>query len=91
MDAFRDGVVGASSDRFAGFEAKSSCHINVSDAAIVEEFYCVDDSGNGTVLEACLNYSIILVGGFEHFSTFPDIVRTGFFRRKRACRPDRPI
>jgi hypothetical protein len=45
----------------------------------VEEFYCVDDSGNGTVLEACLNYSIILVGGFEHFSTFPDIVRTGFF------------
>ena len=79
MNALRHRGVGIPADRFARFKAKASGHINLADTAVVEEFYGVDYRGDGTVLETCLNDSIIFSGGFEYFPAFPDIVRAGLF------------
>jgi hypothetical protein len=74
LSAFGDRTVRIPADVVTRLVAEALGHIYVTELAFVEEFHGLSHILAGAVLEADADEAIILVGGFDHFAAFPDIV-----------------
>ena len=81
MNAFRDGAVVDLAEGVARFEAETACKIYFTQFSVMEHFHGGFGGSEGTILEADLYESFVLAGGFDHFTTFIDIVAGRFFAK----------
>ena len=61
-------------ERIPWLEAQAPGHINVTNAAIVQESHGLHDALAGTALESDLDYGVVFTGRLHHFTAFKDIV-----------------
>ena len=72
-------AVGAFSEGVPCFVAEAFCHVDFSEFSIVQELHSATDVVHGAVLEADGDEAVVFSCGFDHFSSFEDVVRAWLF------------
>ena len=88
----RPDAVGDEADGIAGLEAQAAGHVDLADAAAVEEGHGLADGPAGPVLEADRDHAAVAAGGLDHAPPFPDVVAAGLLDEDvlaRLAGPDR--
>ena len=79
VDAFRNGAIGFVPDRISPFIAQPSGHIDLADDPLVKLGDAFADCVAATALGSVLAHSVILLGGVDQLTTFPDVVAARLF------------